>query len=727
MGPNGSGKSTLAYSIAGHPKYTVTVGHGHPRRRGRAGDDRRRAGPRRAVPGDAVPGRGARRLGVELPAHGGHRDPRRGAEAADLGQGGERGHGRGWPSTRRSPSATSTRASPAARRSGTRSCSWSCCSPKIADPRRDRLRPGRRRAAGRLRGRQPGPRRRRGGRAAHHPLHPDPALHPARLRARVRRRPDRRGGRPGAGRRSSRPRATSATRRRRPGRDGRPVGSCVDRPGRRQDQGRLPDPGAHRARRAPAGLPGQRRHLAEAGARCSTPSGSSTSGTTPPCTAGRTSSPRRPPTPTRRARATVAGVHRRAARARWSSPRTPPRRSTWSPTRWPTRPPVTPRRRASSSAPGDEIVVTEMEHHANLVPWQELCRRTGADAALVRAHRRRPARPGRPGRRSSTSAPSWSRSCTSRTCSARSTRSAPIVAARPRGRRARACSTPASRCRTCRSTSRALGVDFVAFSGHKMLGPTGIGVLWGRRELLEAMPPFLTGGSMIEIVRDGGHAPSPPRRSGSRPASPMAAQAVGLAAAVRLPRPRSGWTPSPRTSTRSPPTRWTRLAEIPGRAGHRPARRGRPRRGGLVRRRGHPPARRRAGARRPGRRGAGRPPLRLAAVPALRRAGDHPGVARTSTTTAPTSTRSSTACGTRSASSGWPDAARGAVPGDHPRPLPAPRGTRAARAVRGRGAPRQPDLRRRGDPAASGWTATRSRTCPTRGRAARSARRRRRS
>ena len=75
------------------------------------------------------------------------RDRRRGPEAAHLGQGGQGRDGRPARWTRRSPSATSTRASPAARRSATRSCRWSCSSPKIADPRRDRLRPRRRRAA----------------------------------------------------------------------------------------------------------------------------------------------------------------------------------------------------------------------------------------------------------------------------------------------------------------------------------------------------------------------------------------------------------------------------------------------------------------------------------------------------------------------------------------------------------------------------------------------------
>jgi cysteine desulfurase/selenocysteine lyase len=75
-----------------------------------------------------------------------------------------------------------------------------------------------------------------------------------------------------------------------------------------------------------------------------------------------------------------------------------------------------------------------------------------------------------------------------------------------------------------------LGADFLAFSAHKMLGPSGIGVLWGRRELLEAMPPFVSGGSMIEIVRmEGSTFLPPPERFEA--GVPPAAQAVGLAAA----------------------------------------------------------------------------------------------------------------------------------------------------------------------------------------------------
>ncbi len=78
----------------------------------------------------------------------------------------------------------------------------------------------------------------------------------------------------------------------------------------------------------------------------------------------------------------------------------------------------------------------------------------------------------------------------------------------------------------------ALGVDFAAFSGHKMLGPNGIGVLYGRREVLDALPPFITGGSMIETVtmEHTTYAPAPQRFEAG---TPMTSQVVGLAAAAR--------------------------------------------------------------------------------------------------------------------------------------------------------------------------------------------------
>jgi cysteine desulfurase/selenocysteine lyase len=74
-------------------------------------------------------------------------------------------------------------------------------------------------------------------------------------------------------------------------------------------------------------------------------------------------------------------------------------------------------------------------------------------------------------------------------------------------------------------------VDFAVFSGHKMLGPSGVGVLYGREDLLAAMPPFLTGGSMIELVRMEGSSYAPPPQR-FEAGVPMTSQAVGLAAAV---------------------------------------------------------------------------------------------------------------------------------------------------------------------------------------------------
>ena len=179
--------------------------------------------------------------------------------------------------------------------------------------------------------------------------------------------------------------------------------------------------------------------------------------------------------------------------------------------------------------PGDEILITEIEHHANLVPWQQLCERTGAtlrwlsvtaDGRLDLDH--------------------LDRMITGRTKIVALTHQSNVtgtippvaeIASAAHDKGALVLADAAQSVPHQPVDVAALGVDFVAFSGHKMLGPYGIGVLFGRADLLEEMPPFLTGGSMIEMVRmEGSTFLPPPQRF--EPGVPAVAQAVGLAAAV---------------------------------------------------------------------------------------------------------------------------------------------------------------------------------------------------
>jgi cysteine desulfurase/selenocysteine lyase len=178
-------------------------------------------------------------------------------------------------------------------------------------------------------------------------------------------------------------------------------------------------------------------------------------------------------------------------------------------------------------APGDEIVVTELEHHANLVPWQELCRRTGAVLRWYGV-----TDDGRLDLDSLQLSPRTRIVAFAHQSNVLGT----VLPVRELVARARAVGA-LTLLDACQSVPHqpvdlaALGVDFAAFSGHKMLGPSGVGVLWGRAELLAAMPPFLTGGSMIELVRmEGSTYAAPPQRFEA--GVPMAAQAVGLGAAV---------------------------------------------------------------------------------------------------------------------------------------------------------------------------------------------------
>jgi len=183
--------------------------------------------------------------------------------------------------------------------------------------------------------------------------------------------------------------------------------------------------------------------------------------------------------------------------------------------------------------PGDEIVVTEMEHHANLLPWQEVCDKTGAVLRWIgvddsgRLDLDHPAHGLKAvlGERTRVVA-----------LTHQSNVMGTITPVRVVADAAHAVGALVV-VDACQSVPHMpvdvslLGADFLAFSGHKMLGPSGIGVLWGRYEILESMPPFLSGGSMIETVRmEGSTFAPPPQRFEA--GVPMAAQAIGLGAAV---------------------------------------------------------------------------------------------------------------------------------------------------------------------------------------------------
>ncbi len=186
------------------------------------------------------------------------------------------------------------------------------------------------------------------------------------------------------------------------------------------------------------------------------------------------------------------------------------------------------RRFENAVGPGDVIVTTELEHHANLIPWQELAQRTGATLRWygVTDDGRIDLDSLELDERVKVVAFSHHSNVTGAV--------APVAELVSRARAVGALTVLDA----CQSVPHqpvdfhALDVDYAAFSGHKMLGPTGIGVLYGRRELLGAMPPFLTGGSMIETVTMAAttYAPAPQRFEAG---TPMTSQVVGLAAAAR--------------------------------------------------------------------------------------------------------------------------------------------------------------------------------------------------
>ena len=179
--------------------------------------------------------------------------------------------------------------------------------------------------------------------------------------------------------------------------------------------------------------------------------------------------------------------------------------------------------------PGDEIVVTEMEHHSNLVPWQQLALRTGATFRWI---------PIDDDGRLVDSAIDEIINERTRVVSFVYQSNAmgtinPVqrIVARAHEVGALAIVDAAQAAPHLPLDVQALGADFVGFTGHKLYGPSGVGVLWGRYELLADLPPFLGGGEMIETVTmEASTFAEPPHRFEA--GTPMIAQAVALGAAV---------------------------------------------------------------------------------------------------------------------------------------------------------------------------------------------------
>jgi cysteine desulfurase/selenocysteine lyase len=180
-------------------------------------------------------------------------------------------------------------------------------------------------------------------------------------------------------------------------------------------------------------------------------------------------------------------------------------------------------------APGDQILVTEMEHHANLLPWQELAARTGAELRFIPIGDDGSLRMGEAANLVTDRTRILAFTHVSNVLGVINPVSELVKLARSVG-----ALVVLDACQSAPHFAlnvAELGVDFAAFSGHKMLGPTGVGVLYGRGELLNALPPFLTGGSMITTVTMDAaeYLPAPHRfEAGTQRVS----QAIALAAAV---------------------------------------------------------------------------------------------------------------------------------------------------------------------------------------------------
>jgi cysteine desulfurase/selenocysteine lyase len=178
---------------------------------------------------------------------------------------------------------------------------------------------------------------------------------------------------------------------------------------------------------------------------------------------------------------------------------------------------------------GDSIVVTEMEHHANLIPWQQIAARTGATLKWLSVTPE--------GRLDLSNLNAIVDSTTKVVALTHQSNvlgtinPLDLITKRAHEMGAVVVLDACQSVPHMRVDVKKLDIDFLAFSGHKAVGPTGVGIFWGRAELLAELPPFLTGGSMIENVtmESATWAPAPRKFEAG---VPNMAQAVGLGAAL---------------------------------------------------------------------------------------------------------------------------------------------------------------------------------------------------
>jgi cysteine desulfurase / selenocysteine lyase len=179
--------------------------------------------------------------------------------------------------------------------------------------------------------------------------------------------------------------------------------------------------------------------------------------------------------------------------------------------------------------PGDEVLITGLEHHSNIVPWQMVCEHTGARLVVVPIDDRGDV---------SVDAVDAALSARTRLVALAHVSNAlgtvlPVaeIAKRAHARGARVLVDGAQAAPHIPIDVQALGCDFYAFSGHKLYGPTGVGVLWARRELLDAMPPWQGGGDMIRSVTfERTLYADPPQKFEA--GTPHIAGVIGLGAAI---------------------------------------------------------------------------------------------------------------------------------------------------------------------------------------------------